>query len=36
MLFSARDWPLATILVLFSIVLPLVKIGALAVLWWRR
>ncbi len=30
------DWPLATILVAFSIVVPLAKIGVLLVLWWRR
>ncbi|HUJ99012.1 MAG TPA: paraquat-inducible protein A [Stellaceae bacterium] len=35
-LLNAGDWPLAMILVLFSIVLPLVKIGTLLALWWQR
>jgi paraquat-inducible protein A len=35
-LFNQGDWPLAMILVLFSIVLPLVKIGTLLLLWWQQ
>ena len=34
-LFDAGDWLLATVLALFSIVLPMVKILVLLVLWWR-
>ncbi len=34
-LLGEGEWPLAGILVLFSIALPLMKIGALLVLWWR-
>jgi paraquat-inducible protein A len=32
---GAGDWPLASVLALFSIALPLVKIAALFALWWR-
>jgi paraquat-inducible protein A len=35
-LLGEGDWPLAMILVLFSIAVPLGKIGALLVLWWQR
>jgi paraquat-inducible protein A len=35
-LLNQGDWPLAAILVLFSIVLPLVKIGTLLLLWWQQ
>jgi paraquat-inducible protein A len=35
-LLGEGDWPLATMLVLFSIVVPLAKIGTLLVMWWRR
>jgi paraquat-inducible protein A len=35
-LLGGGDWLLAIILVLFSIVLPLAKVGALLTLWWRR
>lgn len=35
-LLNEGDWPLAAILVLFSIVLPLVKIGTLLLLWWQQ
>jgi paraquat-inducible protein A len=35
-LLGEGDWPLATILVLFSIVVPMAKICALLVLWWRQ
>ena len=34
-LFDAGDWLLATVLALFSIILPMVKILVLLVLWWR-
>ena len=34
-LFDGGDWLLATVLVLFSIILPMVKILVLLVLWWR-
>jgi paraquat-inducible protein A len=35
-LLNQGDWPLAAILVLFSIALPLVKIGTLLLLWWQQ
>jgi len=35
-LLGEGDWLLAGILALFSIALPLAKIGTLLVLWWRR
>jgi paraquat-inducible protein A len=34
-LLSDGDWPIATVIVAFSIVFPLLKIGVLAVLWVR-
>jgi paraquat-inducible protein A len=34
-LLSDGDWPIATIIVAFSIVFPVLKIGVLAVLWVR-
>lgn len=35
-LLADGDWLLAAILVLFSIAIPLVKIGILLAMWWRR
>jgi uncharacterized paraquat-inducible protein A len=34
-LLASGDWLIATIIVAFSIVFPLLKIGALAILWAR-
>jgi paraquat-inducible protein A len=34
-LLSDGDWPIATVIVAFSIVFPLLKIGVLAILWVR-